>query len=201
MSSVPYVYPTSPIQYAAAVIGGLLFGIAVIAKRLSTPKSTDSSSARSRLSVVGIAIQGSSFVVAAAAPVKFSVPSVSGKSLLIAAVVLCLGAGGAWLFHSSARVLGANWSLVARMRLEHRLVRDGPFARVRHPIYFSMLLLLAALGIGLGHIWGLVAAIPIFVIGTLIRTHEEERLLREQFGEEYARYARETPAFIPKFRL
>ena len=201
MPHMPYVSSTSPVQYAAAVVGGLLFGAAVLAKRMSTPKSAEPNSVRSALSVVGIAVQGASFVVAAAAPVKFSVPSGSGRSLLMAAVVLCLAAAGAWLFHSSARALGANWSLVARMREEHQLVRDGPFARVRHPIYFSMLLLLAALSIGLGHIWGLIAGMPLFVIGTLIRTHEEERLLREQFGEEYTRYASETPAFIPKLRL
>jgi protein-S-isoprenylcysteine O-methyltransferase Ste14 len=60
-----------------------------------------------------------------------------------------------------------------------------------------MLLLLIALSIGLGHIWGLIAAIPLFVVGTLIRIREEERLLRQQFGDAYDSYARETPAFIP----
>ena len=198
---MPYVYPTSPAEYVAAVTGGLLFGLAVFAKRRSMPKSDSPAFARSGLSVAGIAIQSASYVIAMAAPVEFTAPSHSGKSLFAAAVVLCLGAGAAWLFHSSARVLGANWSLVARTRVEHQLVRHGPFARMRHPIYFAMLLLLAALSIGLGHIWGLILAIPVFVIGTLIRTHEEERLLLQQFGEEYVRYASETPAFIPRLRL
>ncbi|HEX4799683.1 MAG TPA: isoprenylcysteine carboxylmethyltransferase family protein, partial [Sphingomicrobium sp.] len=194
------VYPTSPAQYGAAVIGGLLFGVAVFAKRLSTPSSGGAVSARSRLSILGIAIQSVSFFLAAAAPVRFA-PSESGKSLILAAVVLCLGIAGALLFHLSARALGTNWSLVARTRVGHRLVRDGPFARLRHPIYFAMLLLLAALAIGMGHIWGLIAAVPVFLVGTLIRIREEERLLRDQFGDEYARYASETPAFIPGLKL
>ena len=105
------------------------------------------------------------------------------------------------LFQRSARVLGENWSLVARTRSKHQLVRNGPFARTRHPIYLSMLLLLAALSIGLGHFWELIAAIPLFVIGTAIRIREEERLLRSQFGSDYDDYASETPAFIPRFRL
>jgi len=116
---------------------------------------------------------------------------------MLAAIVLALGLGGVFLFDRSARILGANWSLVARMRTDHQLVRDGPFARMRHPIYFAMLLMLAALAIGLGHIWGLVAAIPIYIIGTSIRVREEEKLLRAQFGEDHARYVREVPAFIP----
>jgi protein-S-isoprenylcysteine O-methyltransferase Ste14 len=194
-----YVYPTIPLQYLAAVVGGLLFGVAVIAKRLSTPKSVGATSARSGLSIVGITIQGASFFIAAAAPVEFS-PDHFGKSLILAVVVLCLGVAGALLFHRSAKALGDNWSLIARTRSEHELVRNGPFARMRHPIYLSMLLLLAALGLGLGHVWGLIAAVPVFLLGTIIRIREEERLLHQQFGEEYARYASETPAFIPRLR-
>ena len=193
-----YVSSTSVLQYAAAVMGGLFFGAAVFAKRLSTHRSAEGlTAARSRLSIVGIGIQSASFVVAMAAPVKFSTPSESVRSFVLAAIVLALGVAGALLFDRSAKALGANWSLVARTREEHQLVREGPFARMRHPIYFAMLLLLIALSIGLGHIWGLIAAIPLFVVGTLIRIREEERLLRQQFGDAYDSYARETPAFIP----
>ena len=193
-----YVSSTSVLQYAAAIIAGLLFGAAVFAKRLSPHRSAEGlTAARSRLSIVGIGIQSASFVVAMAAPVKFSTPSESVRSFVLAAIVLALGVAGALLFDRSAKALGANWSLVARTREEHQLVREGPFARMRHPIYFAMLLLLIALSIGLGHIWGLIAAIPLFVVGTLIRIREEERLLRQQFGDAYDSYARETPAFIP----
>lgn len=193
-----YISSISVLQYAAAVVGGLLFGAAVLGKRLRTPKSTEGAmSARSRLSMVGIAVQGASFFIAALGGIKVTVPIWSFRSLLLASVVLFLGAGGALLFDRSARVLGANWSLVARMRSDHQLVREGPFARMRHPIYFAMLLMLAALSLGLGHIWGLSAAIPLFVIGTSIRIREEEKLLRAQFGDAHARYVREVPAFIP----
>jgi len=193
-----YVSSTSVLQYAAAIIAGLLFGAAVFAKRLSSHRSAEGlTAARSRLSIVGIGIQSAGFVVAMAAPVKFTTPSYSLRSIFLAAIVVALGMAGALLFDRSAKALGANWSLVARMREEHQLVREGPFARMRHPIYFAMLLLLIALSIGLGHIWGLIAAIPLFVVGTLIRIREEERLLRQQFGDAYDSYARETPAFIP----
>ena len=195
-----YVISISALQYAAAVVGGMLFGAAVFAKRLKTPKSDGAVSARSRLSIVGILIQSASFFIAAAGRVEVTTPAWSARSLTLSAVVLFLGAAGALLFDRSARVLGANWSLVARMRTGHQLVRDGPFARMRHPIYFAMLLMLGALGIGLGHIWGLAAAVPIFVLGTSIRIREEEKLLREQFGEAHALYVREVPAFIPFIR-
>ena len=44
----------------------------------------------------------------------------------------------------------------------------------------------------------LAVALPVFFAGTVIRTREEERLLRRQFGSEYDDYARTTPAFIPR---
>jgi protein-S-isoprenylcysteine O-methyltransferase Ste14 len=195
---VPYAVSISPLQYAAAVAGGLLFGTAVFAKRLSAPRSSGAASARSRLSIAGIIIQSTSYFLAAAGPVRVTVPALSQMSLILAAIVLCLGVAGAWLFDRSARALGANWSLVARMRVGHALVCDGPFARVRHPIYLAMLLMLAALGLGFGHIAGLLVAIPVFLVGTAIRVREEERLLRQRFGQAYDDYARITPAFIPR---
>jgi protein-S-isoprenylcysteine O-methyltransferase Ste14 len=72
--------------------------------------------------------------------------------------------------------MGKNWSLIARTRSDHQLVRNGPFAIVRHPIYL---------------------ALPLYLAGTAIRIRDEEALLRAQFGEEHARYAREVPALIP----
>jgi protein-S-isoprenylcysteine O-methyltransferase Ste14 len=193
-----YTASISPLQYAAALASGLLFGAAVFAKRLSTPKSSGAKSARSRLSIVGIVIQSASFFFAAVGRVRVADAPLSPRSLIFSAIVLSLGVAGAWLFDRSARALGANWSLVARMRVDHGLVRDGPFARVRHPIYLAMLLMLAALGLGLGHMAGLLIATPVFLVGTAIRVREEERLLRQQFGQAYDDYARVTPAFIPR---
>jgi protein-S-isoprenylcysteine O-methyltransferase Ste14 len=106
--------------------------------------------------------------------------------------------GAIGLFAASSRELGRNWSLVARMRSDHQLVRTGPYAHVRHPIYLGMLLFLLGLSVGLGHWLQLVAALPLFLIGTLIRTNAEDRLLREQFGAEFTDYARSTPAVFPR---
>lgn len=119
-------------------------------------------------------------------------------SLVLSLIVVCAGMGGALLFRSSAKVLGDNWSIVARTRAEHSLITDGPFERVRHPIYLSMLLLLVAIGVGFGHLVALLLGVPLFLIGTSIRVSEEERLLIGQFGDAYRAYARETPAFIPR---
>jgi protein-S-isoprenylcysteine O-methyltransferase Ste14 len=106
--------------------------------------------------------------------------------------------GAIGLFAASSRELGRNWSLVARMRDDHQLVRTGPYARVRHPIYLGMLLFLLAFAVGLGHWTQLVIALPVFLAGTAIRTRLEDGLLEQQFGEEFRDYRSATPALIPR---
>jgi protein-S-isoprenylcysteine O-methyltransferase Ste14 len=193
--------PISVLQYCLTCAAFVAFAVAVIRQRRNMPKTRERAAARSRLSIAGIAIQGSSFFFACFGRIRFALETFSPQSLAGCAAVLILGFGGVLLFAASARALGENWSLVARMRTDHGLVRHGPFARVRHPIYLAMLLLLIAAAVGFGHAPQLIVAIPVFVVGTMIRIREEERLLRDQFGEEYIRYASETPAFIPSLRL
>jgi protein-S-isoprenylcysteine O-methyltransferase Ste14 len=53
------------------------------------------------------------------------------------------------------------------------------------------------MAIAFGHWLNLMIALPLFAAGTVIRIREEEKLLRELFGEDHARYVREVPAFIP----
>jgi protein-S-isoprenylcysteine O-methyltransferase Ste14 len=76
-------------------------------------------------------------------------------------------------------------------------VRNGVFARVRHPIYLAMTLFLLALAVGLGHEANLVAAAPCFALGTWVRVREEERLLRARFGADYDSYAAAVKRFVP----
>jgi protein-S-isoprenylcysteine O-methyltransferase Ste14 len=59
---------------------------------------------------------------------------------------------------------------------------------------FGMLL---ATGLAISHWIGLVIAIIIFAVGTAVRVHSEEKLLRETFGEEFEAYARRVPAVVP----
>ena len=106
--------------------------------------------------------------------------------------------GAIGLFAASSRELGRNWSLVARMRSDHELVRTGPYSRVRHPIYLGMLLFLLALAIALGHWAQLVIALPLFVAGTAMRTSAEDSLLEQSFGSDFRDYRTSTPALIPR---
>ena len=129
-------------------------------------------------------------------------PPAAGAPLSAAEITLDLlapviSAASAWMGLSAVRTLGRQWSYTARIVQDHKLVTDGPYRLVRHPIYTAMFGKLIAANFAFGHWIGLWVGGSIFVLGTMIRIRAEERLLREAFGAEFEAYARRVPAFIP----
>jgi protein-S-isoprenylcysteine O-methyltransferase Ste14 len=96
-----------------------------------------------------------------------------------------------------ARVyLGRNWSATVTIKQDHELVRTGPYAVVRHPIYTGIVLALFGTAIVVGE-WRGLLALALITIGFLFKIRTEERFMGEIFGERYARYRAEVPALIP----
>jgi protein-S-isoprenylcysteine O-methyltransferase Ste14 len=103
----------------------------------------------------------------------------------------------ALLSWTSSRALVGQLRVDAALGADHRLVRSGPYALVRNPIYTSMLLVLCATAVIVSG-WKLwIAALVLFVIGTEIRVRLEERLLASRFGEEFEAYKRHVGAYLP----
>jgi protein-S-isoprenylcysteine O-methyltransferase Ste14 len=69
----------------------------------------------------------------------------------------------------------------------HRVISDGPYAIVRHPMYGGTLLLIAGIPLLLGSWWGLAFA-PIIILLFAIRAVMEERTLMAELPG-YAGYA------------
>jgi protein-S-isoprenylcysteine O-methyltransferase Ste14 len=118
--------------------------------------------------------------------------------ILIAAFSVALAVGAIALAIASKKGLGKHWAMAARVREGHQLVTEGPFGRVRHPIYLAMGLLLLAPIAGLSSWFGVVSALCLFAFGTFLRVRAEEKVLREAFGREFDDYRRRVPAFIPQ---
>lgn len=93
--------------------------------------------------------------------------------------------------------IGENWSGSVTVKVGHELIRTGPYAWVRHPIYSG--LLLATLGTGLvrAEVRGLLA-VPILWFGFWLKSRIEERFMLMTFGDTYAEYSRSTGALIPR---
>jgi len=83
------------------------------------------------------------------------------------------------------------------VQVEHRLVQSGPYRFIRHPGYTGFLLMTLGVAIGYSSLIGL-AAVPVLLLpGLAYRMKVEERLLTEQFGEEYRTYIRKSKKLIP----
>jgi protein-S-isoprenylcysteine O-methyltransferase Ste14 len=111
----------------------------------------------------------------------------------VGAAMLILGLG----FTVWARVhLGQHWSGHVTLKAGHRLIRTGPYAVVRHPIYTG--LLLAALGSAVAvDEWRGVLGVLLIVEAHVRKLRLEERWLSEEFGGEYEEYRRDVKALIP----
>jgi protein-S-isoprenylcysteine O-methyltransferase Ste14 len=115
----------------------------------------------------------------------------------VAVVFFVLAAALSWL---SVRALGIQWRFDAGLNTEHELVRNGPYAVVRHPIYTSLLCLLCGVGFIVASWQFFALSIVLFVAGTEIRVHIEERLLSARFGDAFQKYQHSVSAYIPLVR-
>lgn len=103
-----------------------------------------------------------------------------------------------WLLWRSHADLGRNWTPTLGIRDEHRLVTEGIYKYIRHPMYAAHWLWAIAQVLML-HNWiagysFLVVAVPQF----LLRVNHEEQMMLEQFGEEYRAYMERTRWMIPR---
>jgi len=92
--------------------------------------------------------------------------------------------------------LGPNWSAEVTVKRDHELVRSGPYALVRHPIYTGVLLALVGSALAVDKWRGLLGLLLI-AAGFIRKIFVEERFMLTEFGEVYAKYRAEVPALIP----
>lgn len=94
------------------------------------------------------------------------------------------------------QMLGRNWSGAVTAKLDHELVRTGPYRFVRHPIYSALLGIYATTALISGEVHGL-AGVGIVCLAYWRKIGMEEAYMRELFGADYSRYQQETAAVIP----
>ena len=95
--------------------------------------------------------------------------------------------------------LGQYWSARITLKEDHKLIRTGPYARLRHPIYPG--LDLAAIGSALAiDRWRCVLGLCLIILGYVIKARREEAMLTGQFGEEFVEHCRHTGFLFPRLR-
>ncbi len=113
----------------------------------------------------------------------------------IGAALTCLGIGFAiWARYH----IGRYWSSTVSLRADHQLIRTGPYAHIRHPIYTGILLAILGTGLAVGKYRALVAFV-IMLAGFAWKASREEALLSGEFGPAFEEHKRVTGFFLPRF--
>ena len=109
---------------------------------------------------------------------------------------LALFVGGTILRQVGKRTLGKYYSYGLRTLQDQKLVQHGVYKHVRHPITLAALIYTPAIPLVLSSLYGflvMLGIVPLF----LYRIGIEEKMLIEQFGDEYLQYMKRTKKLIP----
>jgi protein-S-isoprenylcysteine O-methyltransferase Ste14 len=112
---------------------------------------------------------------------------------LVGFVSLLAGLG---LRAQATRALGRYFSPDVRILPEHKLIRQGIYKHIRHPIYLSSLLAYFSVPLLFHSLYGffvMILKIPF----TIYRIRIEEQALLEKFGNEYRDYMKTSKRLIP----
>lgn len=118
-----------------------------------------------------------------------------GSPAVAAVGCLLLIAGIAFAIFARAS-LGKNWSSNVALKAGHKLICEGPYAIVRHPIYTGFLLAILGSAIALNEVHALLA-FPLALLGWKLKSRVEERFMTQEFGSEYIQYRHRVKAIVP----
>ncbi len=119
-------------------------------------------------------------------------PELAVAGLVVAAAALVM-------FHLTHKALGRNWSVSLQMREGHKLITEGVYARIRHPMYTAFWLMAIAQALLLPNWVAGFSGLIGFGTLYLLRVGPEEEMMIETFGEEYRAYMARTGRLTPWF--
>ncbi len=120
--------------------------------------------------------------------------ALAGGSQIVYLMVMMLTTA---LFWAAIVIMQRAWRQIHRA--SGGLVTDGIYARVRHPQYSAMFLLIVSLLIQWPTLLTLLMA-PVLIAAYVRLARREEVDLLARFGDAYRAYLRDVPAFVPRLR-
>jgi protein-S-isoprenylcysteine O-methyltransferase Ste14 len=111
---------------------------------------------------------------------------------------LALAVAGCTFAIWAARTLGEHFDVELEVHERHEVVRRGPYALVRHPVYSGLALHFVGACLATGNLILIAGTALVSFPAFYVRAAAEERLLRGQLGDAYDSYAREVPMLLPR---
>jgi protein-S-isoprenylcysteine O-methyltransferase Ste14 len=111
-------------------------------------------------------------------------------------VAVALVAAGLAFSVWARKVLAGNWSGTVTVKVDHELIRTGPYRLIRHPIYTGLLIALFGTALASAQVHGFIGFL-IALAGLWRKLRVEERWMSEEFGARYQEYRRTSWALIP----
>jgi len=177
----------------------LVFGIYWLVGALMTRRTVSQETDASRYGVFALEILGYVLLFSGAASVGVLGHLVVHRNYPLAITGVAFTWIGLAIALWARWYLGQYWSARITLKEDHKLIRSGPYAHFRHPIY-SGLDLAAIGGVLVVDRWRCVAGVTLVVLGYWIKARKEESMLAAQFGAAFEEHRRHTGFLIPKFR-
>ena len=101
-----------------------------------------------------------------------------------------------WIQVWSFKSLGDNYSQDIIIKKDHQLITTGPFRYIRHPQYFSQILInIGGTAATLSYVLGFLTLIeiPIYIMRALL----EDKLLAKYFADQFSAYKKKSGFMIP----
>ena len=95
--------------------------------------------------------------------------------------------------------LGQYWSDKVVLKVDHQLIRSGPYANMRHPIYSGVLLGVLGTAMVLGEWRGLLAFV-LLLTNYWVKAKKEERILTARFRDEFREHQSRAGFLLPRLR-
>lgn len=102
-----------------------------------------------------------------------------------------------WLFWRSHKDLGRNWSITLEIREQHRLVSNGVYRLIRHPMYSAFWMMAAGQALLLPNWVAGLSGLLGFAFLFFLRVGKEEAMMLRTFDDEYRSYMARTKRVFP----
>lgn len=113
---------------------------------------------------------------------------------------ILLGIFAIFILLLAHKQLGNNWRPYTQASAKQKLISDGIYSYIRHPMYSAHLLWSVSILLLIPNLLAGTFYLLTIILLFLFKVPEEEKLLMEQYGKLYSHYRKMTGAFIPKLK-